>query len=248
MHHDGFSVQPASQKPKTTVMILLLAALVGFGFRLNVSTWMQYLKMLHLCRPPTAPTATGTSGAWTGVFHPKEASRAQFSCIKTGVYVIPRDAPRCLSHSHTEPAGLTLPRRANYALLDPQLEATHPQLEAKTSLLRRMNGAHYVFITARPCIRNDFHKTINSISGEVTGEGAKAGYSLTVELLRKPVWMHWRLRGFSARWYKYHHTQMRGLGLHPTKPQVGITLKNGTHWLSGAEKRFLVPALMLVSL
>lgn len=241
MHHDGFSVQPASQKPKTTVMILLLAALVRFGFRLNVSTWMQYLKMLYLCRPPTAPTATGTSGAWTGVFHPKEASRAQFSCIKTGVYVIPKDAPRCLSHSHTEPAGLTLPRRANYTLLDPQLEATQDRhLCLGEWMVPIMSSLQHV-----PASGMISTKPLTASRERWPGREQKQGTVSQWNCSESPSGC---TGGFSTRWYKYHHTQMRGLGLHPTKPQVGITLKNGTHWLSGAEKRFLVPALMLVSL
>lgn len=99
----------------------------------------------------------------------------------------------------------------------------------QTSLFRRMNGALYVFITACPCIINDFHKTINSISGEVTRERTKTEYKLTLELLWMPIWTCQRLKGFNTLRYKYHQTQIRGLCMNPTKPWVGIMLKTGHH-------------------
>lgn len=66
--------------------------------------------------------------------------------------------------------------------MDGELHPSGPTaggLTRQTSLFKRMNDALYVFITSMSCIINYFHKTINSISGEVTRERIKPEYKYT---------------------------------------------------------------------
>lgn len=70
-----------------------------------------------------------------------------------------------IPHSHIV-AGLTLPWMENYILLGPQLEAS----QDRHLCLGEWIVPFMSSLQVCPCIINDFHKTINSISVEVTRE------------------------------------------------------------------------------
>lgn len=59
-----------------------------------------------------------------------------------------------------------------------------------------------------PCIINDFHKTISSISGEVTRERTKAEDKYTGTGLITHLDMP-EAQGLNTLRYKYHHTQKK---------------------------------------